>query len=239
MAEPEETKPDIEIKMKQGDITVTIDDTIKANAPLAADLLAEGKIWAEKQRTEAQAALKANPRLFKKDMPWSYERSYVAEAVVGPYVSIVYNDYISTGGAHPNQQFNTILWDGQNQKRISVRPFFKETADNGPTMTALLGLVRKGIDAEKKDREGDNAPSKPFTGLEAKLLGIGPISLAASTEKNKSSGLVFNYEPYAVGAYAEGAFFIFVPWRSFASYLSPEGTAIFGGEQPKEDASAD
>src|SRR5262249_31753058 len=91
MAEPEETKPDIEIKMKQGDITVTLDDTIKANAPLAANLLAEGKSWAEKQRTEAQAALKANPRLFNKDMPWSYERNYVAEAVVGPYVSIVYN----------------------------------------------------------------------------------------------------------------------------------------------------
>ena len=235
-AEPEAAKPDIVIEMKQGEITVTMDERIKANPPLAANVLAEGKSWAGKQRTEVQAALKSDPSVFKPDMPWSFERSYVTEAVVGRYASIVYNDYTFTGGAHPNHHIDTILWDGQTRKRVSVRPFFKETEDNGPTMTALLGLVRKGIDAEKKEREGDSAPTEPFTGLEAKLLGIGPISLAASTEPNKSSGLVFNYEPYAVGAYAEGAFFIFVPWRSFASHLSPEGAAIFGGDEPKEDA---
>ena len=233
--EPDELKPDVQIKMKQGDITSTLDDKIKASPELAAELLAEAKAWAEKQQIEAQALLKAKPSLFKRDMPWSYDRSYFTEGTPGHYISVSYRDYLSTGAARAKQDVNTILWDSQNKKRADVRPFFKETADNGPTMTALLGLVRKGIDAEQKERLPDNARPKPFTGLDAKMSGIGAISLATSTEPNKSAGLIFNYAPQAVDPSSDWLFHIFVSWRSFAPFLSPEGVAIFGGEQPDED----
>ena len=58
------------------------------------------------------------------------------------------DDGTYTGGAHPNTRIDTILWDRDARKRISIRPFFIETADNGPTMNAM----RRGVIAP--DRTG-------------------------------------------------------------------------------------
>jgi hypothetical protein len=61
------------------------------------------------------------------------------------------------------------------------------------------------------------------------------LTLAPSTEPGKSSGLTFHYSPYAVGAYAEGPYTAFVPWTAFRSYLSQQGTVVFGGTRPESD----
>jgi hypothetical protein len=70
-------------------------------------------------------------------------------SVVGRYVSIVCSDGTFEGGAHPNQKINTILWDNTAQKRVSIRSFFTETADNGPTMTALAREASLAVAAAK------------------------------------------------------------------------------------------
>jgi hypothetical protein len=40
------------------------------------------------------------------------------------------------------------------------------------------------------------------------------------------------YEPYAVGAYAEGPYILTVQQEVFAEDLRPEFKALFGGEAP-------
>ena len=81
--------------------------------------------------------------------------------------------------------------------------------------------------------EGTDASA--IEAIEPKLLKIGPVSLAPSTEQGKSSGLTFHYSPYAVGSYAEGGYIAFVPWETLKPYLTPEGARIFGGARPKAD----
>jgi hypothetical protein len=75
--------------------------------------------------------------------------------------------------------------------------------------------------------------------IKPQLVELGPVTLAPSTERNKSSGLTFHYSPYVVGSYAEGIYTAFVPWTEFRTLLSPEGTAIFAGTRPKSDIQAD
>ncbi len=160
------------------------------------------------------------------------------------------DDGTYTGGAHPNSYMNTILWDRDARRRGNIRQLFSETADNGPTMTALAQLARVAVAAEKLKRDAINVdvPKEKLTpeslakldqfisgGVEPSLLKIGPISLAPSTEADKSAGLTFHYSPYAVGAYAEGPYTVFVPWTAFPSHLSPQGTTIFGGQRPESD----
>ena len=65
-------------------------------------------------------------------------------------------------------------------------------------------------------------------GIKPKILGLGPLTLAPSTETGKSS-------PYGVGPYVEGPYTVFVQWTKFQQYLSPQGAALFGGERPKDD----
>jgi len=232
-----EPKPDFAIKTDAVDVTVTLDATIKAHPALAADCLAEGKRYAEKQRKETTDSKRSDPKYFPKE-GYTFERQYLTASVVGNrYISILREDYADTHGAHPNSYVNTILWDDTAKKRISIRPFFKETADGGPTLTAMKKAVIAALKAEKKERgiADDDAGLDWYKDLGASLLTIGPVTLAPSTEIGKSSGLAFHYEPYAVGPYAEGRFDVTVPWQELKPYLSAEGTAIFGGTLPKND----
>jgi hypothetical protein len=174
-------------------------------------------------------------------------------SVVDRYVSVVRNDDWFDGGAHPNAHADTILWDDVAHKRTNIRALFTETADNGPTMSALAQAAKLAVAAAKleKDINGydDDAPAaKDMTpeqeikhdsfiqnGIKPAILEIGPVTLAPSTEAGKSSGLTFHYSPYGVGPYVEGPYTVFVPWTAFRQYLSPQGAALFGGERPKND----
>jgi hypothetical protein len=229
-----EPRPDAAIKNKKVEVSIFLDSKIKADPALAADCLAEGKAWAEKTRADADK--EQDPIMFR-DGAWSFERKYDTRSVVGgQYVSIVRSDYMDTHGAHPNSDVNTILWDTSQKKRISIRPFFTETADNGPTMTAMRKTVIASLNIEKKKRDtSDTATAEWYKDVEPKLLKIGAVTLAPSTEAGKSSGLTFHFPPYAVGPYVEGEYVAFVPWETLKPYLTPEGAKIFGGARPKGD----
>jgi hypothetical protein len=230
-------KPDAVVKTKSIDARVFLDDKIKADAAMAADCLAEGKKWLDKSAAEAAASRKEDPQFFK-DGAWDFERKYSIRSVVADrYVSILRDDFMDTRGAHPNSDVNTILWDKAANKRISIRPFFNETADKGPTMTAMVKAVIASLKVEKKKRgTSETATDEWFKGVEPSLLKIGAVTLAPSTEAGKSSGLTFHYPSSTVGPHAEGEYVAFVPWETLKPYLAPEGARIFGGARPKGDA---
>jgi Protein of unknown function (DUF3298) len=230
-------KPDAVIKTKSIEARVLLDDKIKAAPTLAANCLAEGRKWIDKNAAEAAASRKEDPQFFKEG-GWDFERKYAVRSVVADrYVSILRNDYMDTHGAHPNSDVNTVVWDKAEGKRISIRPFFTETADNGPAMKAMVQAVIASLKIEKKKRgAGETATDEWFKELAPSLLKIGAVTLAPSTDAGKSSGLTFHYPPYAVGPYAEGEYVAFVPWEALKPYLTGEGTRIFGGARPKSDA---
>jgi Protein of unknown function (DUF3298) len=229
-------KPDATLKNKSIEANVFLDVRIKADPALAADCLAEGRRWLDRNAADAAREKKDDPLLFR-DGAWSFERKYSIRSVVADrYVSIIRDDYMDTHGAHPNTDVNTILWDEAETKRISIRPFFTETADNGPTMTAMQKAVIASLRVEKKKRGSiETATAEWFKSVEPKLLKIGAATLAPSTETGKSAGLTFHYPPYAVGPYAEGQYVAFVPWEMLKPYLTPQGQRIFGGAHPKGD----
>ncbi len=226
-------KPAFDFKAKRYEIKIIFDEAIKADAPLADALMKDGKRWAERNNYEAQRAQKKEPELFRDGMNWSFERSYATESVVADrYVSIIRTEYTFTGGAHPNTAIETLLWDRTEKRFVSIRRFFRETDDDGTTMSALRQNVIAALTAEKKERGTLDNGMDWQKDIAPKLIGIGPVTLAPSTEAGKSSGLLFSYGPYEVGAYAEGSYQAFVPYKTFAQFLSPEGEAIFTGTRP-------
>jgi hypothetical protein len=246
------SKPEISIKKQFVEISVTVDPALQPFAALFANCLSEGKAWADKHDSESAAEWRDNRKAFR-SLQWFYQRGYALRSVVGHYVSVVRSDAWFDGGAHPNQRSDTILWDDAAHKRVSVRPFFTETADNGPAMTALAQLAKlavasaklaKGIDGYGNDDKpaAEMTPERELAqdtfineGIKPAILDLGPVTLAPSTESGKSSGLTFHYSPYGVGPYVEGPYTVFVPWTAFRQYLSPEGLTVFGGERPETD----
>lgn len=230
-------RPDAALKNKSVEANVFVDSKVKADPALSAYCLADGKKWLDKNAADAAKEMKQDPQLFR-DGGWSFERKYSVRSIVADrYVSILRDDYMDTHGAHPNTDVNTILWDKAENKPISIRPFFTETTDSGPTMTAMQKAIIASLKAEKKKRDSsETATAEWFKGVEPKLLKIGAVTLAPSTEAGKSSGLTFHYPPYAVGPYAEGEYVAFVAWETLKPYLTSEGQRIFGGARPKGDA---
>ncbi len=248
--------PALSIKNRNAAITVTIDGALKDVPGLAHNLYAEGRVWAAERNAEATKARRETPDAFRDGRTWSDTRDYALRSAIGPLVSILRTDFMDTGGAHPNRSIDTILWDSVTRKRISIRPFFAETADDGPTMTALAHLAALAVAKEKIGRgippgTADKLPAgitpeqyikdDQFIrdGIKPALLQLGPVTLAPSTEAGKSAGLTFHYQPYAVGPYVDGTFTVFVPRTAFQQYLSPRGRALFGGERPAADAKND
>jgi hypothetical protein len=233
-------RPDAAIKTRAIEAGVFLDATIKADPQLAADCLAEGRKWLDKNAGDAAKELKQDPQFFN-DGGWAFERKYAVRSLVADrYVSVVRSDDMDTHGAHPNSDINTVLWDKRENKRISIRRLFNETADNGPTMTAMRKAVIAALRTEKKKRDSEStATDEWLKGVEPKLTKIGAVALAPSTEPGKSSGFIFYFPPYAVGPYAEGQYAAFVPWEALKAYLSLEGSRISGGVRPKGDEGAD
>src|SRR6185437_14187612 len=66
-------KPDATIKNKTVEASVFLGDSVKADPALAADCLAEGRKWIDKQAADAASQRKTDPQMFR-DGAWSFER---------------------------------------------------------------------------------------------------------------------------------------------------------------------
>ncbi|HWK97723.1 MAG TPA: DUF3298 domain-containing protein [Pseudolabrys sp.] len=238
----DEPKPIIASENKVIEASVVIDPALKAYPALYEKLLASGKREYDRARSEAAAEFKSTPDLFSDGRKFFYKRTDKLRSAIGPYISIVRSDDTFEGGAHPNHVIDTLLWDTQAARFINIKPFFKEMADGGPTLTRLAQLIRVALAAEKKARDievGDPDKDQWLAGVKAKITDIGGIALAPSSEAGKSSGFVIYFSPYAVGPYAEGEFVIFIPYTAFQPMLSATGVAIFGGIRAKDDEAFD
>lgn len=233
-----EPKPVIASETRAIEAKIIIDPALKDQKALYDRLLAAGKRAYDTARKEAQSDLKSSPEDFTDGRKHYYARSYLIRSAIGPYISILDREETFTGGAHPNSGVDTLLWDKQAGRMMNIKPFFKEMADEGPTLQLLAREIRAALLAEKKARDIEvTNPAKDewLNNVKPKITDIGGIALAPSTEKDKSSGFVAYFSPYAVGPYAEGEFSVFVPYTAFQSALSPLGASLFGGTRPAGD----
>jgi hypothetical protein len=236
-------KPDAEIKTKTIEASVTIDPVLKAYPGLYPRLLAAGKREMSKWRAAADKDYRENAKMFRELQGYSFERAYKDRSAIQGYVSILRMDYTySTGAAHPNHGIDTLLWDSGAREFINIRPFFKETRPDGPTLRTLVAAIKKAVVAAKIKR-GMSAKeaSDPMWlgGIKPALTKIGGVALAPSTKTDRSAGLIVYFGPYAVGSYAEGDYIVFVPWTAFRRHLSAAGARLFGGTRPPGDTKRD
>jgi hypothetical protein len=239
-----EPKPVISITTKTIELTVMIDDALKRYPGLYNNLLAEGRHGSSKWGAQAQTERAGDKFSIREGRTWTHALSYrLRSEVAQRYISIIREEGSYEGGAHPNSSVNTILWDKYTQKRTSMRPFFVEAVDNGPTMTVLATSIQAALAEEKKARGAEVAANWEkdtwLAAVKPQILNLGAVTLAPSTVEGKSSGLTFHFSPYGVGSYAEGSYTAFVPWTDFKAFLSPAGQAIFAGERPAGDADVD
>lgn len=138
---------------------------------------------------------------------WSWNTASKIQVVWNqpPLLVLEYADYSYTGGAHGNYGSNFVVIDLSKKKILKPNDVFK------PGFKAALGAA-----LEKSFRKKYNVPaSEPLNKGYLFDKHIEPNENFFITAK----GVVFNYTPYEIAAYAMGEINLFVPFEDLKSVL--------------------
>jgi hypothetical protein len=235
-------KPTLALKTKLLDGKVFIPDGLQRHAKLYAELMADGRRVLAEKSEDAVAAAK-DDRVGFAHGPWTFTRAYALRVETGRFVSVSYVDDSYMGGAHPNYEIRTLIWDKDASRPATLGDILIDANDDGPTLRALAPQVRRALQSVKQARRIEVAddPQKDdwLKAVAPRADAIGAPSLAPATVAGKSSGLTFHFSPATVGPYAEGSYVAFVPAADLKPYLRPEVAGMFAGNRPKTDPDGD
>jgi len=178
-------------------------DFLKAlNAKLEADATAEQAALVK----EAIAGVRERPR----DAHYEWETSNEQRVTFADasLVSIRTMGYSYTGGAHGNYGYSAQTYSSREGKMTGMA--VGDLIDTTPS--ALKGLAKLCI----RDLKAQGASSPDDLVFDAKHLPTVNVTRA---------GLQFTFDPYEVGAYAEGTYVVTVPWKAAAEFV-PAGSPV-------------
>lgn len=122
-------------------------------------------------------------------------------------ISILYDHYEYTGGAHPNTFTHCInigLIDGK-PKRLKLgdilAPGIKES-------DLLEGYVRPRVSKLRRDRIGEGVESLPIATHEKFII--------------TKNGLTFPFDRYSIGAYVEGEYIVKLKWAELRGLINQQ-----------------
>ena len=154
-----------------------LDAAIKADPPLADDCLAEGRKWIAEAARRGRAGAQERPEAFRKAVG---ARAQIRRSVRWSPIATSASSAPTTAtpaARIPIPRSTPSCGTGPQDKRISIRPFFTELADGGPTMRAMVAGVLTSLKAEKKARGTGRTTPTTIKTIEPKLLKIGPVTL--------------------------------------------------------------
>lgn len=206
---------------RDAEVSLTLPPAAGAIPALYGKLFAEGRndlqAFAEGAKSELEE-LRANGEPVQ---PYQRTLDYAVSADTPHLLSLVLNELEGTGGAHPNTTLSATIWDKQAGKVVAPSALFG--ADTAAADKALCDAIH----AAKQARVGDPALTGELKSCPR--LARATLALAASTTPGKAGGVVALFSPYALGAYAEGAYRVVLPLTAIQSALAPAYAGEFAG----------
>lgn len=147
----------------------------------------------------------------------------------GVVLSLSAEVYADTGGAHPNSDFETLVWDKRHARAVPLPALFAP----GQAKPALQVIAKAATDAWTREyiRKSGQKPG-PETDLASQGIGPDPAKLANyaliyAAGETKANGLLILYGSGTAWPNVLGDFRLAIPARVFAPYLAPEWAAVF------------
>lgn len=163
------------------------------------------------------------------DVEWSQ-----AGPTEGRLISFFGTYYTYEGGAHPNLGFQVVNWDLEEAREVVFEDLFEDASGARDTLRdALFELI---LEAKRERLEGSDQSDDEMLdtwvrpAFESNDEVYERFTFARGAETGVAAGLVYHFEPYAVGAYAEGAYEVAVPAGVFINELAPVYAGAFSDE---------
>ncbi|GAB3996173.1 hypothetical protein GCM10028807_38250 [Spirosoma daeguense] len=136
---------------------------------------------------------------------WELETTADTLHVSPKTLTVKFETYAYTGGAHPNSNLTYYTFDRETGRRLTLTDIVSDT-------TALLGVVEKAFRKQQSIQPKDNLEEQGY------FLHEGRFFLPENIGLNQN-GMVFYYNPYEIAAYSVGAIQITVPYEQLNGIL--------------------
>jgi|GEM_PF-5767120 len=202
-----------------------VPETAMAIAALKNRILALYKADADQAKADAKEDKDGNPNFHPYRIDTIWRVTFENEAML----SLSGDTDADTGGAHPNQAFQTIVWDKKANRAVPIEALFRPDQVKA-ALSAIADAASKSWTRTYTQRSGQ----KP--GQDTDLAGSG---IAADPEKLKTyaltyakgetsaNGIVLLYGAGQVWPHVLGDFRVAVPAAAFVKYLAPQWKAVF------------
>lgn len=212
--------------------------TDASNGPIIAKLRKETEEFLARAKADAQAGQADARANGAPAHPWEYKISWEVLGRSGEYVSLVGSLYQFTGGAHGLGSTDTRIANIKTGEETTFRDMLRYGRTPSPA------VVIATCEALKKEKM---ARIETATVFDEPIICAGPnanvrledakIALAPSTIDGKFGGIYIYFDPYAVGAYAEGAYALSVSHEVFSEDLKASYKGLFDGAPVPPDES--
>lgn len=191
------SKINAQIEQMVKDQTFSIDDTVQTTKTASIESLAKGFV----KEFEDLAAENDDMPL----MGWDYEGSGDTLLISPKVISIYYQVYSFTGGAHGNSNITYLNFNAQTGDLLKLTDMVSDT-------TALKKIAELKFEKTQKEFAKDN----DFEYDRASYFWEKPFYLPANIAITKT-GLLFMYNPYEAAAYAYGPISFDLTWQELGA----------------------
>jgi hypothetical protein len=213
-----EKSPLVELHLRVPETAISI-------APLKEKILALYKADADQAKTDAKEDKEDNPGFH----PYSIDTIWRVTFENAAVVSLSGDTNADTGGAHPNQAFQTVVWDKKAGRAVPIEALFRPDQVK-VALTAIADAAGKAWTKTYIQRSGQK-PGKD-TDLAGNGIGADPAKLntyAVTYAKGQTTanGIVLLYGAGQVWPHVLGDFRLVVPAAVFTKYLAPQWKDVF------------
>lgn len=191
-------------------------------------IMALHKRDADELRSEAREDSEGNPAFHPYDVDTVWRVSFENDAVV----SLSGDTFADTGGAHPNDGFQTLVWDKKGNRAVALSDLFAAGKARS-ALAAIADAATKNWNGIYRKRTGE----EPGPDMDEATAGIGPDAeklktwaLTYAGGQTRANGIVLLYGAGQVWPHVLGDFRVSVPAAVFTRYLAAQWQPVFAGK---------
>jgi hypothetical protein len=197
-----------------------------AVAPLKERILELDRADIDEVKADAKEDKEDNPSFHPYSIDTVWRVTFENEAVI----SLSGETNADTGGAHPNQEFQTIVWDKKANRPVRIENLFQPDQAKA-ALAAIADAAAKAWTTLYTQRSGQNPGQDADlveTGISANPGKLRTYALTYAKGEAAANGIVLLYGAGQAWPHVLGDFRVPVPVDIFAKYLAPQWRQVFG-----------
>jgi hypothetical protein len=213
-----EKSPLYELRLRVPEAAVTI-------LPLKDKILALYKADADQTKSDARDDKEGNANFSPYTVDTAWRVTFENDAVL----SLSAETNSDTGGAHPNEAFQTLVWDKKAHRAVPVDALFQPDQAKA-ALSAIADAASKAWTRIYIQRSGEKPG--PDADIAGQGIGADPeklknYALTSARGQARANGVVLLYGAGQLWPHVLGDFRLTVPAAVFAKYLAPQWKLVF------------